>query len=274
MMNKRDKNQRFLFVRQNDKRGQIAIFIIIAVILIASVGVYFFIVKPGALKTTTEKSDSPIYAYAEECIESSIFKSVEAFGLQQGYYIVPEDKSLDTSFYRIAYYYLEGETLIPENDFFEKEFSKIINDKILEQCSDFSFFEEEGYEINANIEGINSETRISEEKLEVNVYYPIFTRTNESSTSFSEFSYDLSLRIGHVVDVSRTLVEKIKEEPSVVDLTFLLNQDVDISIVDYDECNKIYIIIDENSTINEEPYAFSFAVGFEKQYCSGEESEQ
>ena len=91
-----------------DKRGQIAIFVIIAIVVVGAVGVYFFIAKPGNLKIAEGKPDSPIYSYAEECIESAIYDSVEIFGLQQGYFDVPESNSLDTDFYRVAYYYLEG----------------------------------------------------------------------------------------------------------------------------------------------------------------------
>ncbi|MBI2043322.1 hypothetical protein HYT25_02955 [Candidatus Pacearchaeota archaeon] len=255
------------------KEGQIAIFVILAIVLVASVGVYFFIAKPEVFKTTIfktipEKLDSPLYAYVNECIESAIYDSFEIFGLQQGYY-ESSSKSLDTGFTRIDYYYLEGAILIPETSFFEKELAKIINDKISESCSDFSIFEEDGYYINANIERINSETKISEDKVEVNVDYPVFITTNGSSTGFSEFSYEIPARLGHIIDVSRILVEKIKENPGETDLTFLLNQDVGISIDNYDECNKIYILIDEQSQINNEPFAFSFAAGFEEQYCSG-----
>ena len=251
------------------KEGQVTLFIIVALVLISSIGIYFLISKPEVLETSAEKPDSPVYSYLESCLRNAVFEAVDDFGIHQGYYEVP-DLALNTALYRVAYYYFQGTIIIPGNDFFEKEFSKIINDKILEQCSDFSFFEEEDYNIDADAEKINTETRISENDLKIDVTYPISIRTNESSTRFSDFSYDLPLRIGHVIDMSRILADKIKEEPSSVDLTFLLNQDADISIVDYDECNKIYIIVDNESGINDEPYAFSFAVGLEEQYCAGE----
>ena len=252
------------------KRGQLAIFIILAIIVIAGVGIYFYIEKPGVLETAPEKSNSPIYVYAENCIESAIYNSIEIFGLQQGYYESPKNY-FDTEFSNIAYYYFEGRILIPETSFFEEELSKIINEKIAEQCSDFSIFEEDGYNINSDIENINSEARISEDKIDVDISYPIFISENGISTGFSEFSYEISARVGHILDVSKILVEKIKESPGETDLTFLLNQDVDISVLDFDKCNKIYILIDENSTINGEPYAFSFAAGLEEKYCGSQE---
>jgi len=117
------------------------------------------------LETAPEKSNSPIYIYAENCIESAIHNSIEMFGLQQGYYESPKNY-LDTGFSNVAYYYFEGRILIPEISFFEEELSKIINDKTAEQCSDFSIFEEDGYNINSDIENINSEARISEDKID------------------------------------------------------------------------------------------------------------
>ncbi len=255
------------------KRGQIAIFVIIAIVVVGAIGVYFLVVKSENLELTETKSEEPVYSYAEECIESAIYDSVEIFGLQQGYYDVPESNSLDTDFYRVAYYYLEGEILIPETSFFEGEFSRIVNDKIAEDCSDFSVLEEEDYGIEEKIDEIKSETRILENEIEVNVDYPIFIIENESSLGFSEFSYEIPVRVGHSIDVSKLLVDKIRQEPNSTDLTFLLNQDVDVSILDFDECNKVYVLIDGESKVNDELYSFSFAVKIDDKYCTGAENE-
>lgn len=257
----------------SEKRGQIAIFAIVAIVVVASVGIYFFVVKPGNLELTETKSEEPVYSYAEECIESAIYDSIEIFGLQQGYYDVPIQNSLETDFYRVAYYYPyyypQKDVSAHQTSFFEGEFSKIANDKILADCSDFSVFEEEGYEIEERINGIDSQTRISENEIEVNVDYPIFIIENESSLEFSEFSYEIPVRVGHSLDVSKLLVDKVRENPGETDLTFLLNQDVDVSVLDFDECNKIYVLVDEESIVNDEPYSFSFAVKLDEQYCSG-----
>ena len=102
----------------------------------------------------------------------------------------------------------------------------------------------------------------------VDVDYPVSIRDENSSDRFSDFSYKLPIRLGHIIDVSENLVNRIKENQSELDLTYLLNQDVDISIDDYDECNKIYILIDNISIVNDEPYAFTFAVKLDEQYCA------
>lgn len=248
-------------------RGQLTIFIIIAIVLLFSVLVYFFIVTQESEIDLDAQRSGPageVYVYVEACIQTAAFSAIQNFGYQQGYHIIPEDRSLETVFYRIAYYYLRGNSLVPRNDFLERELVKILNDKILQDCSDFSDFEGR-FEVNSG--NVKSQATIFEDKVVINVDYPLLIRSDETSVEVSGFTYTLPVRLGHVIDVSRILVSKIKEEPSAIDLTFLLNQDVDISVTNYDECSQVYIILDEQSQVNNEPYAFSFAVGFSEENC-------
>ena len=272
MENKRSKNEKFLHCNffPKNSRGQLTIFIIFLLVLVFAAVIYFFIGSGVQTKIAPPKTNDPIFVYVRECVNSALFDSAKLFGLQQGYYIVPKS-SLETSFYRVAYYYLRGESLIPENAFFEGEFSKISNYKISEECADFSVFKEQGYGIKSSSPVVK--TKISEKDLAVSVSYPLSISTNESSYQVSAFDYHLPIRIGHILDVSRDIVDEIKKEPYSLDLTFLLNQDVDVSMQKYDRCNQIYLILDDQSKTNdEESYFYSFAVGFSEEYCANEES--
>ncbi len=267
MENKKGKNQGLLhcnFFPKNNK-AQITIFIIFLIVLIFAAGIYFFISGGVQNENAAQKTTEPIYVYVQECIKGALFDSAKLFGLQQGYYIVPK-ASLETSFYRIAYYYLRGESLIPNDEFFEGEFSKIAKDRISEECSDFSAFKKQGYDVKSNSPIVK--TKISSDNLKINVNYPISVSTNKSSYEISEFDYGIPLRIGHILDVSRIIVEEVKKEPHALDMTFLLNQDVDISVQNYDRCNQVYLMSDNESKTNDgEKYFYSFAVGFSEEYC-------
>ncbi|MBI4116407.1 hypothetical protein HY449_01545 [Candidatus Pacearchaeota archaeon] len=253
-----------------NKSGQITIFIIFLLVLVFGTVIYFFINSGVQNKNAVQKTTDPIYIYTQECVENALFDSAKFFGLQQGYYIVPKT-SLETSLYRIAYYYLRGESLIPENQFFEEEFSKIANDQILKQCADFSIFKEQGYAIKPGSPTIK--TKIYSDNLKINVNYPISVSANKSSYEVSAFDYEIPLRIGHILDVGRALVDEIKKEPYALDMTFLLNQDVDVSVQKYDRCNQIYLILDDQSKTNDgESYFYSFAVGFSEEYCINEDN--
>lgn len=253
-------------------KGQVTFFILLSLFLVIIFGFYFYsntFQDDDAAVIEAQRSNlnsQPIYIYTEECIKNAAFQASAIFGFQQGYHI-PPNTSLDTIFNFIAYYYLKGSSLIPDNEFFEEEFSKIMNDQIVEQCTNFSIFEERGFDI--NFDNINTETTILEDTTIIKVDYPISIKIGNTLTDISKFSYTLPVRLGHILDISRTLVEEIKREPYAVDLTFLLDQDVDISITRYDACNKVYIIIDDQSEtkIEDEFYAYSFAVGFNDEFC-------
>ena len=75
--------------------------------------------------TNPEKSSSSAYVYFEECLRNAALDAAQQFGQQQGYYEVPEDRSIETVLYRIAYYYFEGKSLVPLNSIMEEELSKI-----------------------------------------------------------------------------------------------------------------------------------------------------
>lgn len=247
-------------------RGQLTVFIIFALVILLFVLVYFAVFKGNGISFEKSASSDSIYKYAEQCIQDSALDTAAAFGYQQGYYNVPGKNSLETGIYRIAYYYLNGEVLIPDNKFFEGEFSKILDDKIAEKCGDFPPFAEDNYFIVSG--NATSGAKISDNNVLLNVNYPVTITDNGTSTSFSEFTYTLPVRIGHILDVSRTLVNEIKKDPDSIDLTFFLNQDLEISVSNYDDCNQVYILLDNGSISKEgDPYAFSFAAGFSGENC-------
>ena len=167
----------------------------------------------------------------------------------------------------IAYFYYLGNNVIPSNRIFEEELSKIMEEELLFECADFSFPESEGYLI--SYERPNVITTILDEEVSLEINFPLVITKGEDTQLISEFSYELPFRIGHILHVSRELVDAVVEEPYALDLTLFLNQDIDVSVFNYDACNQIYILLDEESKLNEEDedYVFSFAVLLEQEYC-------
>jgi hypothetical protein len=259
------------------KKGAISIFIIIGLGIILSTSILFYIQNFHQEKKTEEsvfqvqKFDSntkPVYLFVEECIKRASVKSAYIFGKQQGYYDL-QDKHIDVSSVDyINYYYFKDNDLVKNNDFYSKEFAKILDEQILLQCSNFSIFTEHDYEIELLSDTL-SNVNILNEKLLINVDYPMIVSKNNNEKEISKYYYELPVRIGHLFDISRNLVGQIKKEPDLVDMTYLLDIDVDVSIVQYDECNKIYFLLDYDSknVVDDEPYVFMFGVGFSEEYC-------
>ena len=260
---------------KRSKIAQITLFVILALILlfVVGIGIYFISnIKEEKIKIVSEKVQEvslevqTIKTFTDECIKKVAIESAYEFGLKQGYYEIPE-LFIDTNFLKIAYYYYKDKKLIPTISIFEKEFGKIIEENLLIDCTDFSIFKKLGF--NIEFDEINTTTKILNDKVIIDVNYPLSIKKDNSLNTISKFTYTLLFRIGHIIDVSKELVKSVETEPYALDLTLLLNFDVDISVIHYDNCNDVYIIVDNESKIkpSDDDYVFTFAVGLENQYC-------
>ena len=249
------------------KRGQVTIFIIIGIIIVSVSGIGYYLIKNSGTDAPKSQEGEAVYNYIQKCIKDSAANSAYIFGFQQGYYSAP-GKALDTPDTSVAYFYYLGKNIVPSNSFFEEQFSKIMQEEILFECTDFSDFENIGYSISYGSPKVD--VSINEKSADMKIDFPI-TINGNNTESFSKFEYSLPFRIGHIIDVSRNLVEELVKNPSSIDLTLLLNQDVKVSVVDYDKCNQIYVINDEKSKFSNEDsdYAFSFGALFSGENCDG-----
>ena len=83
------------------KRGQLTIFILIAIIIIAIVLAYFLFFKKD-LSEYTNPDVEKTHVIIKDCIESNLVDSVRLIGLQGGYFTLPE-RYFETELSKIAY---------------------------------------------------------------------------------------------------------------------------------------------------------------------------
>ena len=256
-----------------NKKVQISLFIILGTLLLFVLGIGFYFItnireeKTKEIPATQRISlQSPVKNYLEECVKKVAVDSAYEFGQQQGYHRTPKPY-LDANYTSVAYYYYKGKDLVPRIEVLEKELEEIINENLLIDCTDFSIFENLGFDIEFN--DLNTTTKILNERVIVNVDYPLSIKKDNEKSYISKFSYTLPFRIGYIISVSNELVNSIIEEPYAKDLTLLLNFDVDVSVISYSNCSEIYVIVDNQSKIKEsdDDFVFTFAVGFEDKYC-------
>ena len=73
----------------NNKRGQITIFIIVAIIIIASVGLYFSL-KGSLIPDKVPATFEPIYTQFLSCLEENSLVGIDLLGVHAGYIDLPE----------------------------------------------------------------------------------------------------------------------------------------------------------------------------------------
>jgi len=159
---KRDKNQRFSncnFFPKNSN-GQLTIFIILAVILVAGIALYFF-ARQDVFVSEIPAEFEPIYNTFLSCLQDNAKSGIDILETQAGYIELPEfepgssfmpfSSQLDFLGNPIPYwYYVSGNNFpkeqIPSKSDMQKQLANYINGKI-QRCR-FDNYYDEGFAIN------------------------------------------------------------------------------------------------------------------------------
>ncbi len=249
-------------------KGQITIYIFLGLLIFFVVGIgVYFIMDIGKDKIKTEKIDSdilPIKTFVDECIKKASIESAYKLGLRGGYYKLPEE-FLDTGYVNLPHYYYKNINLMPSKEIIEEELDKYINTE-LNKCINFSIFEEQGFSIFTDAK--KTKSSILNNKVIIDLNFPLTIKKENVVHQISHFSYELPIRLGHIYDISKELIDKIVKEPYYIDLTFLLSRDLDLSVIHHDSCTDIYVILDNYSkNIIADDYLFLFATKIDEKYC-------
>jgi hypothetical protein len=237
-----------------NKLGQVTIFVIIAIVLVALVAVYFLVFNKSA-SLPFEGSDE-IHSFVQDCIEGIGEESIYSIGRSGGYFFSP----LESTSSGIPYYYFEGKDLMPSIEEIEEEISKDFNLKLSLCTNNFEDFGE--FEIETN--EIFSEVKIESEKVFIDVVYPIRIMKGEEEIILRGFGVsDFSVSFLEIYNSVQEIVGdfEISSELCLSCLTEIaLKKDLKIDIENPYDDTLIFVIKDENTFLGDYPFEFSFAV--------------
>ena len=243
-------------MKKGVKRGQITIFIIIAILIIAVV-VLFFTFR-GGLKF--EKPVSPetaeIQNFVQKCFdetsESAVFDIAERGGYEDS------SKVSSTIVFNTPYYIKNNKNLMPSKEKIQDEISKYILKQIDFCIDNFALFPE--YEIIK--EKMIIETKIERDRVLVEVNYPLTIKKGESSSKIKEFNSEVPVQFGVVYDAVAEFVAKSINYQGVcinclIDISS--KNSLQSSFSDYDDKTTIFIINDPQSKLNNREFVYVFA---------------
>jgi len=240
------------------KRGQVTIFIIIAIILVVSIVGFFLFRQQLESRGVLTPQDEGVYLFVENCIEE-IGKDAIYYIAENGGYFLPPEFSTSQG---IPYYYSNGKNYMPSKKDIEKEISYYMNN-LLPSCTQDFIDSSESSIIQGKIE---TETIIKEKEIIFNVKYPLSIRKDESTTLFEDFKdVKISVRLGIIYNVIEEIIqEQLTNE--YICLTcisnIVLENDLTIDMVSIEEA-IIFSVIDEYSKIRDVPLKFMFANKYE-----------
>jgi len=214
------------------KLGQVAIFVIIAIVIVAAiVGVFIF--RDKIFPSGGRGEFSEIYDFYEDCIEQKTLAGLDIAGMQAGYVDVPEfepgsehapfSSQLDFLGIPVPYwYYVSSNGVVKEQvpalSAIERQLEDFVEREI-KDC-DFSDFESKGFVVEAEVGGVDVEIR--DNRVDVSVDSDLSIEKDGSNSRRSSHNIRVASKFGEFYDLARKIYEKEKKE------MFLENYAVDV----------------------------------------------
>lgn len=204
------------------RRGQMTIFVIIAIVIVALIGIYFLV--RGNLGVSGVPAElKPVFDYYESCIKEEVGRAISLAGSQGGYIDVPVYRpgsefapfSSELNFlgFPVPYwYYVSGNGLIKEQIPSKQDIERGIAEYVEERAGecDFSPYYAQGYSV--ELEEANVKVDIEDRKVIVNVDSDLSVGKGETSGRKSEHEIEVDSKLGRFYELARRIYEKQREE--------------------------------------------------------------
>jgi hypothetical protein len=232
--------------RNFGKRGQLTLFVIIAIVIVVAVGL-FFVLRGDAPETEAEDvvvsvEIAPVKNLVESCIETATFDSVYLIGEGGGYIYPPYDLS-DIDGY--TYYFLDGKTYLPTMREIEGRLADNVEASVLLCVDDFESFN------NMRIEDDEMDIKIDvfDNKVVFDVNYPLSIRIGQDSSSLDDFGkFEVEARLGKVYSVVEDLIQEGVYDDGMVCLSCFMDagyeNNLTIDFLDGRDYGSVFVIKD------------------------------
>src|SRR3989338_1818817 len=252
-------------MKKRGKRGQISVFIIIAVIIIA-VAVIFLIINFSQSKTKLDNifsklgiktQSSLVQSSILDCVENTARDSLVIIGIQGGYYNAPE-KNVDLGWTFIPYYYYEGIFLMPTKEKIEQELSLYVDDNLAACLNELEY-----NEFSISYDNSKTTATIEEKKVSFITDLKITFKKDDSSSEFelSNHPVEIESALSDILEVASYITEGHKEDPEFVCISCVADmaesKNLYVDMLDFGDESSTLIVISENYT-SSEPYVFEF----------------
>jgi len=232
------------------KRGQVTIFIIIAILIVLA-GLFIFLIYPHFGSSGSSVNKNP-QAFIQSCVEDDLQNVVEKISLQGG--------SVDPSFFvyydsnklqYLCYTEKDNEPCVKQvsflEDHVEKEIASAIKNSV-DSC--FRTLEEvyagEGFKANVRTEDGEIEVNLVEGHVVLNLKRYLVTLTNDEGTyNYRSFEISQGSNLKKLIELSFAIVEDEATKPEGVDLDFYRSNNKDFELWEfkpYADGTQIYVI--------------------------------
>ncbi|MEX0920784.1 MAG: hypothetical protein WDZ62_00795 [Candidatus Pacearchaeota archaeon] len=204
-----------------EKKGQVTIFIIIAILLVAGILTYIFLRDSSQISEIPEEFQ-PAYLAFQTCLESSILTGTDILKTQGGYIYLPDfepgsphmpfSSNLNFAGNQIPYwYYVSGNNLpreqVPSKTDMEEHLEEFLESKI-ENCN-FDSYYEQGFEISWS--DPSSKVTIEDDFIGVDLEMNLDINNGGRSVLVRNHEINVNSNLGNLYDIALEVYEEEQE---------------------------------------------------------------
>ncbi len=210
-------------VLKGDKRGQVTIFIIIAILIVAGIGI-FFTFRESITSKQIPASIDPVYNTFLSCLDKETYVGIDILESQAGYITLPNfqpgsnympfSSQLDFLGNPIPYwYYVSGNNIqkeqVPSKAEMEKQLGDFIKEKI--NACRFDNYYEQGFGISFNQSGAKVDIKINKDKVDISLNMNLNISKGEESVLIKNHKISVNSKLGMLYNSAKKLYEYEQE---------------------------------------------------------------
>jgi hypothetical protein len=264
---KRGNSHSDIVIKENrfsmSKRSQVAVFIILAIMLVVAGGIAFVITK----QSYSNRTDSEFFSQQEIkpqlenihsnilwCLDETSKQALDTIGAQGGYYNQPDQSYSKNS---IPYYYYQGSYLMPSNEKITSELKDFAEEKV-NVCLDGLGFD--GFELKHSQPKANVIINQNEVVFEIDSSVIIEKDGKRSIFETKDYPVKKVSALSDILEIAKYITNSHKIDAKMYCISCIEKlaeeKDVYVQSIPISD-DSVLIIIAENRT-SDEPYLFSF----------------
>jgi len=247
------------------KRGQVTVLIILAVVIIVGVAIFSFTSNQSS-SSNIESAFSKIGATSQSnVIESSILECIKSIsedanvviGIQGGYYNTPE-KSEDIGLAFIPYYYDQPAILQPTIQRIESELAAYLDENI-----DFCLDQINNNELSLTYKNSQSTAKINQDSISFTMDLSITISKEDLTETIKLESHpvEISSPLSDSIEIATFITQTHKEDPDNLCISCVTQmaqeRNLFVDFLEFDEEDTTLVVISK-SFENQDPYIFQF----------------
>ncbi len=256
------------------KRGQITIFIIIGIVILAASSTILYFVNSMSVEQLEAGADfipssHYVKSFITNCLEESSTNALELVFSQGGYYNYPSGAQLfsftvEEEVLTKPYYFYEEEVKMPSLKDIKLGVARATEDNLIICFDDFKSFEEQGYNVDTG--SMNVEVSFNS-KTTVDLIFPIKISIGEDVSEFDFFSTVMPFNFPEKYNSLEQFLDKQKDYPD----SFVIGELSSVSYKNDDEFGFLQygdfgsdILVDlfYEIPLKESPLMYEFALNF------------